>query len=80
MLDAALNKLSQFTEQLIEKNTLVEQKNEQLQTQYDDLQQTLNSLKEENESLQLEALEQEEKQTAVIDKVNELLTRLQPAQ
>ena len=30
MLDAALNKLSQFTEQLIEKNTLVEQKNEQL--------------------------------------------------
>lgn len=80
MLDAALNKLSQFTEQLIEKNTLTEQKNEQLQAQYDALQQSINSLKEENESLQLEALEQEEKQTAVIDKVNELLTRLQPAE
>ena len=77
MLEAALNKLSTLAEQLVEKNTLIQEENDTLKSQFSDLQGSVDNLKEENEALQLEALEQEEHQSATLSKINELLTRLQ---
>ncbi|TRX57265.1 DUF904 domain-containing protein [Thalassomonas sp. M1454] len=80
MLDTALAKLTELTEQLVEKNSLIQAENMKLKTQYEELESSTANLKEDNESLQLEALEQEEKQADVLNKVNALLNRLQPAE
>ncbi|MEW6996696.1 DUF904 domain-containing protein [Colwelliaceae bacterium BS250] len=77
MLEAALNKLSNLAEQLVEKNTLIQEENDTLKSKFSELEGSVDRLKEENEALQLEALEQEEHQSATLSKINELLTRLQ---
>lgn len=77
MLEAALNKLSNLAEQLVDKNTLIQQEHDTLKSQFSELEGAVNSLKEENEALLLEALEQEERQASTLSQINALLTRLQ---
>ena len=72
MLENTLPQLEQLIEQTIEKNN-------QLKQLVGELQEQKNKLTEENEILQLEALENAEKQKQTETGLNRLLSRLQEA-
>jgi cell division protein ZapB len=72
MLENTLPQLEQLIEQTIENNN-------QLKKQVGELQEQKDKLAEENELLQLEALENEEKQIQTATDLNRLLSRLQAA-
>ena len=73
MLENTLPQLEQLIEQTIEKNN-------QLKQQVSELQEQKTKLTEENEILQLEALENDEKQKQTETGLNRLLSRLQETQ
>ena len=64
MINNALEQLSQLTEQLIDKNALLAKQYSDLESEHLELKNSIEGIKEENETLQLEALEQEEKQSS----------------
>lgn len=70
MLENTLPQLEQLIEQIIEKNT-------QLKSQVITLEQQKSLLADENEMLQLEALESEEKQKQTSSALTNLLGKLQ---
>ncbi|SEL13065.1 hypothetical protein SAMN05216262_10681 [Colwellia chukchiensis] len=70
MIDNTLPQLEQLIEQIIAKNT-------QLKSQVAALEQQKSALAEENEMLQLEALENEEKQKQASTVLSNLLDKLQ---
>jgi|GEM_PF-319641 len=84
MLDTAFQKIEQLVDKLLEKNaalnaqidTLTQEK-EQLSQEKDQLSSQLSRLNDDSETLQLEALEQEEKQSELLVKVNALLGRIE---
>jgi FtsZ-binding cell division protein ZapB len=73
MLENTLPQLEQLIEQLIEKNT-------SLKIEVSELKEQKLALADENEMLQLEALESEEKQRHAKGAVDNLLNKLQSAQ
>jgi len=73
MLENTLPQLEQLIEQVIEKNN-------QLKQQVAELEQQKSVLADENEMLQLEALEGEEKQKQTSDVLTGLLSKLQSVQ
>jgi len=73
MLENTLPQLEQLIEQVIEKNN-------QLKQQVSELEQQKSVLADENEMLQLEALEGEEKQKQTSDVLTGLLSKLQSVQ
>ena len=72
MLENTLPQLEQLIEDIIAKNI-------QLKTQIAELEQTNTLLNDENETLQLEALDGEEKQKQTNDVLSNLLGKLQSA-
>ena len=72
MLENTLPQLEQLIEDIIAKNI-------QLKTQIAELEQTNTLLTDENETLQLEALDGEEKQKKTNDVLTNLLGKLQSA-
>ena len=72
MLENTLPQLEQLIEDIIAKNI-------QLKTQIAELEQTNTLLTDENETLQLEALDGEEKQKQTTDLLSNLLGKLQSA-
>ncbi|NQY49563.1 MAG: DUF904 domain-containing protein [Colwellia sp.] len=72
MLENTLPQLEQLIEDIIAKNI-------QLKTQIAELEQTNTLLTDENETLQLEALDGEEKQKQTNDVLSNLLGKLQSA-
>ena len=77
MLETALPKLEQLIEQLLVKNQSLHQDVAQMNEQQTLLNTKVQELTDENEILQLEALEQEEKHSSTLDKINALLGRLE---
>ena len=73
MLENTLPQLEQLIEQMIEKNN-------QLKKQITELEQQKSELADENEMLQLEALEGDEKQKHTSDAITSLLSKLQSVQ
>jgi len=86
MLDTAFQKIELLVDKLLEKNTTLKaqiatlsQEKEQLSQERDQLVHQLSQLNDDSETLQLEALEQEEKQSELLVKVNALLGRIEEA-
>ncbi len=77
MLETALPKLEQLIEQLLDKNQSLRQDVANINQQNEQLNTKLSELTDENEILQLEALEQEEKHASTLNKINALLGRLE---
>jgi len=73
MIDNTLPQLEQLIEEIVEKNN-------QLRNQVSELEQKNSLLIDENETLQLDALEGEEKQKQTSDVLANLLSKLQSAQ
>jgi len=86
MLDTAFQKIEFLVDKLLEKNTALKAQiatlaleKEQLSQEKDQLVHQLSQLNDDSETLQLEALEQEEKQSELLVKVNALLGRIEEA-
>jgi len=77
MLDTALPKLEQLIEQLIEKNSTLNADVTRLNTQNEELASQVKQLEDDNENLQLDALEQEEKHASTLSKINSIVGRLE---
>lgn len=77
MIDAVLPKLTQHIEALIEKNKALSEALANAQTEKNELAEKITQLTDENETLQLEILEQEEKQSDTVKAMASLLTRLE---
>ncbi len=77
MLDTALPKLEQLIEQLIEKNSALNENIIRLNSQNEELASQVKQLEDDNENLQLEALEQEEKHAGTLSKINAIVGRLE---
>ena len=77
MSDSALPKLEQLIEQLISKNASQNQETSRLAQQNETLAAQVKQLEEDNEMLQLEAIEQEERSNATIEKINAMVGRLE---
>ena len=68
MLETTLSQLEQLVSELVEQNRQLTENNAQLTAQ-------LAQAKEENESLQLNLMEQEEKQTSTVSRIQALVQR-----
>ncbi|MGY4491074.1 hypothetical protein [Pseudomonas putida] len=68
MLETTLSQLEQLVGELVEQNRVLSENNTQLSAQ-------LAQAKEENESLQLSLMEQEEKQTSTVSRIQALVQR-----
>ncbi|NBA96395.1 hypothetical protein [Pseudomonas sp. R5(2019)] len=68
MLEATLSQLEQLVSELVEKNSALTSANAQLSAE-------LAQAKDENETLQLSLLEQEEKQNATASRIQALVDR-----
>ncbi len=68
MLETTLSQLEQLVGELVEQNRTLTENNAQLAAQ-------LAHAKEENESLQLNLMEQEEKQTSTVSRIQALVQR-----
>ncbi|EIK98643.1 hypothetical protein PMM47T1_01355 [Pseudomonas sp. M47T1] len=68
MLETTLSQLEQLVGELVEQNRALTENNGQLTAQ-------LAHAKEENESLQLSLMEQEEKQTSTVSRIQALVQR-----
>ncbi len=68
MLETTLSQLEQLVGELVEQNRVLSENNTALSTQ-------LAQAKEENESLQLSLMEQEEKQTSTVSRIQALVQR-----
>ncbi|MGB1237905.1 MAG: hypothetical protein ACPG4U_06810 [Pseudomonadales bacterium] len=77
MLDEALLKLEQVIDQLIDKNQVLGEQLEQLTAERNQLSQKLQHLEEDNENLQLEGIEQEDKQQQTLVRIQSMLERVQ---
>ncbi len=77
MLETALPKLEQLIEQLLVKNQSLQQDISSLNEQNEQLNAKFREVADENEILQLDALEQEEKHNTTLNKINALLGRLE---
>lgn len=77
MSDSALPKLEQLIEQLIAKNASQNEEISRLVGQNEVLASQIKQLEDDNETLQLEALEQEESHSATISKINAIVGRLE---
>jgi len=77
MSDSALPKLEQLIEQLISKTASQTQEISRLAGQNEALAVQVKQLEDDNETLQLDALEQEETHSATINKINAIVGRLE---
>ncbi|MCG7532719.1 cell division protein ZapB [Psychrobium sp. MM17-31] len=77
MSDSALPKLEQLIEQLISKNASHNDEIARLTAQNEQLAAQVKQLEDDNETLQLEALEQEENHAQTISKINAIVGRLE---
>ncbi|MGB1299341.1 MAG: DUF904 domain-containing protein [Psychrobium sp.] len=77
MSDSALPKLEQLIEQLISKNASHNEDIARLTAQNEQLAAQVKQLEDDNENLQLEALEQEENHAQTISKINAIVGRLE---
>jgi len=77
MLNTALPKLEQLIEQLIEKNTALNADVTRLNSQNEELASQVKQLEDDSETMQLEALEQEEQHASTLSKINEIVGRLE---
>ncbi|NRA61597.1 MAG: hypothetical protein HRU25_11930 [Psychrobium sp.] len=77
MLDTVLPKLEQLIEQLIVKNDALLQEKSTLASQNETLAQQVKQLEDDNEMLQMEALEQEEKHATTLTRINAMVDRLE---
>ncbi|WP_416427246.1 hypothetical protein RAM80_14920 [Pseudomonas sp. App30] len=68
MLETTLSQLEQLVSELVEQNRVLTENNAQITAQ-------LAQAKEENESLQLTLMEQEEKQTSTVSRIQALVQR-----
>lgn len=68
MLETTLSQLEQLVSELVEQNRVLTENNAQINAQ-------LAQAKEENESLQLTLMEQEEKQTSTVSRIQALVQR-----
>jgi len=68
MLETTLSQLEQLVSELVEQNRSLAENNGQLNAQ-------LAQAKEENETLQLSLMEQEEKQTSTVSRIQALVQR-----
>jgi len=77
MLDTALPKLEQLIDQLIEKNTALSADVTRLNSQNEELASQVKQLEDDSETMQLEALEQEEQHASTLSKINAIVGRLE---
>jgi len=77
MSDSSLPKLAQLIEQLIEKNTAHSQEILRLTGENETLVAQVKQLEDDNEILQMEALEYEETNVATLEKINSMVSRLE---
>lgn len=77
MLDDALLKLEQVIDQLIEKNEALTAQVTQLSEERAQLSAKLQQLEEDNETLQIEGIEQEDKQQQTVDRIQKMLQRIE---
>ncbi|NQZ33238.1 MAG: DUF904 domain-containing protein [Oceanospirillaceae bacterium] len=77
MLETAFQKIEQLVDKLLEKNASLTDIIATLKEENEQLSAKLSQLNDESETLQLESLEQEEKQSELLVKVNALLGRIE---
>lgn len=77
MSDSALPKLEQLIEQLISKNASQNEEITRLASQNETLASQIKQLEDDNENLQLEAIEQEETHAQTLSKINAIVGRLE---
>ena len=77
MLDTALPKLEQLIDKLIVKNDALLQEKSTLAEQNETLAQQIKQLEDDNELLQMEALEQEEKHASTLTRINAIVGKLE---
>lgn len=73
MLETTLAQLEQLVAELVQRNAALDAQCAELQTQ-------LQQAKDENDNLQLAALEQEEQQTAALSRLQDLVQRVSTLQ